>query len=162
MNWSEALSAAIEVGIAIVGFSGIIAAIGRRSVGDWTATDQLLLRILLTSSSAAIVFAFLPFIILDTGLDPVLFWKIGSGAQFAWILGIVLFRNNEAGKIGASLKAYSPWISFFIFLPVLVLLLVNMSILGAPWPYVIGVCLSLFTAVRTFVRLLLDSWRPGE
>ncbi len=162
MNWSEALSAAITVGISIVGFSGIIAAIGRRSAGNWTASDQLLLRILLTSSSAAIVFAFLPFIFLDTGLDPVLFWKIGSGAIFVWFLGIIVLRKNQAGKTGANIQIYTPWVSALLFFPTLFVLLLNVAVLGAPWPYVIGVTVSLVTAFRTFAHLLLDSWRPGE
>ena len=58
MYWNEALGAAIEVAIAIAGFSGIVAAVGRRGAGDWTSIDQLRLRVLLTASGSAGAFAF--------------------------------------------------------------------------------------------------------
>ncbi len=38
-------------------------------------------------------------------------------------------------------------------------LLLNTAVLGAPWPYVVGVLLPVITGFSTFVQLLLDSWR---
>lgn len=49
LYWNDALSAAIEVAIAMVGFSGIVAAFSRRSPGAWTTADQLRMQILLTA-----------------------------------------------------------------------------------------------------------------
>ena len=160
MNWSEALGAAIEVAIAIAGFSGIVAAVGRRGAGDWTPTDQVRLRVLLTASGAAGAFAFLPFILLDTGLDADLFWRLGTGAQIAWLIAIPLYRRRQATRMEATFDVLTPPIFLALYVPTLGILTLNTVVLGAPWPYVLGVLLQLFTAFNTFVRLLLDSWRP--
>ena len=158
-NWSEALASAIEVAIAIAGFSGIVAAVGRRGAGSWTPDDQLRLRVLLTASGVAGIFAFLPFIILDTGLDPRLFWRLGTGAQVAWSVAITLHRRRQAARMGAALYAPLPALLAF-YLPALGVLVFNTAVLGAAWPYVLGVLMQLSVAFITFARLLLDSWRP--
>ena len=105
MNWSEALGSGIEVAIAIAGFSGIIAAVGRRGSGDWTPTDQLRLRVVLTASGVAGAFAVLPFIFLDAGLDAELFWRLGTGAQAAWLIAIPLHRRRQAIQMGLEFPA---------------------------------------------------------
>ena len=164
MHWSEALGAAIEVAIAIAGFSGIVAAVGRRGAGDWTPIDQLRLRVLLTASGSAGAFAFVPFIILDTGLDAHLFWRLGTGVQIAWLIAIPRYRQRQASQVGANwiggVMPFSYPIFLAIYVPTLGILVLNTAVLGTPAPYVLGIFLQLVTAFSTFVRLLLDSWRP--
>jgi hypothetical protein len=163
MYWSDALGAAIEVAIGIAGFSGIVAAVGRRGAGDWTSTDQLRLRVLLTASGFAGAFAFVPFILLDTGLDAHLFWRLGTGAQIAFLIAIPLYRRRQTTQLGATylggVMPYSYPVFLALYVPTLGILVFNTAVLGAPWPYVVGIFLILYTAFHTFVRLLLDSWR---
>ena len=87
VQWESALGSAIEVAIAIAGFSGIVAAVGRRAAGSWTDSDQLNLRILLTASGATIFFAFLPFLLIGP-LDPPVAWR------FANLGEMLLFPNH--------------------------------------------------------------------
>ncbi len=159
LHWDTALSAAIEVSIAIAGFSGIVAAVGHRSDGRWNANDQLRLQVLLTASGAAGTFAFLPFVLLDAALDPKLVWRIGSGAQFVWIVGVATFRIRQANQMGA---VFFDIVSSRILAPVqlvmLSLLAMNTVWLGASWPYLAGVLGQLAVAFFAFVRLLLGAW----
>jgi hypothetical protein len=161
VHWESALASAIEVAIAISGFSGIVAAVGHRSTGNWTPDDQLLLRVLLTASGVAGAFAFAPFILLDTQADPGLIWRIGTGMQAAWLVGIPIYRRRQAARVGATIDAPLP-IFVGLYVPTVALLLFNTAVLGASWPYVAGVAMQLFVAFTTFVGLLLGSWRSGE
>ena len=156
MYWSEALSSAIEVAIAIAGFSGIVAAVGRRGAGEWTPADQLRLRMLLTASGVSGAFAFLPFILLDTGLDPSLVWRVGSATQGVWFVAISLYRRSQAIRMGATFPL--PIVFLAVYLSVIGALLLNAAYLAAPWPYVVGVIVQLYVAFMTFVQLLLNSW----
>ncbi|MBW2292906.1 MAG: hypothetical protein JRG89_19555 [Deltaproteobacteria bacterium] len=156
MYWNDALGAAIEVSIAMVGFAGIVAAVGRRGAGDWNPLDQLRLRILLTAGGVAGAFAFFPFVLLDTGLAPELCWRIGTGVMALWFIGIRIYRQRQATRMG--LTPFMPLPFFLIVhLPIIMALAINTIWLGDSWPYVLGVVLQLFTAFITFVRLLLDS-----
>jgi hypothetical protein len=156
MYWSDALSSAIEVAVAIAGFSGIVAAVGRRGAGEWTPADQLRLRMLLTASGVAGAFAFLPFILLDTGLDPSLVWRAGSATQGVWLLGIPLYRRSQASRMNTTLAF--PTVFLAVRLAAIGVLLLNTAYLAAAWPYVVGVIVQLSVAFMTFVQLLLDSW----
>jgi len=78
MAWESALGSVIEAAIALVGFSGFVAAVGRRGAGHWSPVDQVRLQILLTAGGAALSFAFLPFTMVDA-IDPSLVWRICSG-----------------------------------------------------------------------------------
>jgi len=158
MNWSEALSSAIEVAIAMAGFSGIVVAVGRRGAGDFSSADQLRLRVLLTASGVAGAFAFAPFILLDTGLEEGLVWRLGTAAQAVWFVGIMLYRRRQALQLGTIFVA-SPRRLVAIYLPAIALLMLNTAVLGKAWPYVLGVIVQLFIGFMTFVQLLLSSWR---
>ena len=68
MSWESALGSAIEVAIGLAGFSGIIAAVGRRGAGSWTAADEILLRILLFADRALPITGFGHFQLPDGGL----------------------------------------------------------------------------------------------
>ena len=116
------------------------------------------------ASGAAGAYTFIPFILLDTGLDAHLFWRLGTGAQIVWFTAIPLYRRRQTTQVGATylggVMPYSYPIFLALSVPTLGILVLNTAVLGAPWPYVLGIFLILITAFTTFVRLLLDSWRP--
>lgn len=156
--WESALGSAIEVAIALAGFSGIVAAVGRRGAGHWEAPEQLLLRILLTASGAALVFAFLPFLVLES-IDSSLTWRIGSGLQAAYFIVITARRYRQFSSLGDTLL---PSWRIGVQGAVILVLLTNAAWSSSSSLYVFGVLWSLFTAFITFVRLLLDSWRESS
>jgi hypothetical protein len=162
MNWESGLGSAIEVAIGLAGFSGIIAAVGRRGAGSWTAADQILLRILLTASGAALVWAFLPFVVLDA-IDPPAFWRIGSGAIAGWYISVGVYRMRQASRVPTEALTRPPPLLIFLHASVIVALLANAFHLATPSLYVLGVLWELVLAFLAFVTLLLASWHvDGE
>lgn len=162
MLWESALGSVIEVAIAIAGFSGIVAAVGHRGAGNWTAADQLRLRILLTASGVAIVFAFLPFVLMDL-LDPSLTWRLASGLLAIHSAAITAHRVRQASHANASeaigLRAW--WL--VVVAAVVGMLVGNAVWFASPALYVLGVLWGVFVAFMTFATLLLDAWRqPRE
>jgi hypothetical protein len=103
MSWEAALGSVIEVAVGIAGFSGIVAAVGRRREGQWDPMDQLLLRVLLLASGIAILFSFLPFTLIEL-MEPRLVWRILSGLLAAWVLGIAIIRTRQGFQLGAARK----------------------------------------------------------
>jgi hypothetical protein len=162
MNWESALAGGIEVSIAIAGFAGVVAAVNRREDGTWTATDQLLLEMLLTGSAISCAFSFLPFVLLDV-LDENVAWRTGSALQVLWIFGISIFRSRQARRMGADYVG-SASVGFMapVMLVALVVLTANIAIWGAAWPYVIGVLALITTGFNAFVRLLLGTRSSRE
>jgi hypothetical protein len=161
MAWESALGSAIEVAIAIAGFSGIIAAVGRRGAGHWTDADQLRLRILLTASGAALVFAFMPFLLVDW-LDPSLLWRLASGLLALHLTGITIHRRRQASTRGiANVVGMQPR-RLILQGAAISLLLANALWLASASIYVLGVLWSLFIAFMTFVTLLLETPHQGS
>ena len=64
-----------ELAVAVAGFSGVVVALERRSVADWSRGEQRHLRILLQVSALAIIFSLFP-LILRRGIDVPAFWSI--------------------------------------------------------------------------------------
>jgi len=163
VNWESALGSVIEVAIAIAGFSGIVAAVGRRGAGHWSEADQLRLRILLTASGVALVFAFLPFVLVDL-IDPSLAWRLASGLLAIHTAVITVYRIRQSSSIAGAGDA----IGFRRSRVIIVVAVISMLLANALWfasssIYVLGVLWGVFIAFMTFVTLLLDAWRqpPG-
>lgn len=158
MIWESALGSAIEVAIAIAGFSGIVAAVGRRGAGEWTESDQLRLRILLTASGASLGFAFLPFLLTDA-LPAALVWRIASGLMAGYLAAIsaLRFRQATLGGITRAIGMSAP--GLFLQACMISLLAANAIWLASSSVYILGVLWVLFVGFMAFVTLLLGSWR---
>lgn len=155
MYWESVLSSAIEVGIGIAGFSGIIAAISRRSEAGWSAVERIRLNSLLGSSLSAVFFAFLPFILQAAGLPFILTWQVSSAALGLMLAVVLLIRFGQFKTVGQQI----PHLDAAIFLCMAVgnvsLQLANVMVIGADWPFLIGVLGYLGIAAVQFVRLLV-------
>lgn len=162
MEWESALGSVIEVAISIAGFSGIVAAVGRRGAGHWSKADQLSLRILLTASGMTMLFAFLPFILVDV-LDAPLMWRVLSGVLAVWLLGIFFYRRRQIAAAGLrpGIGVRSPYvlaatIAFFAILGANAIFFASSSL------YLVGMLWITFIPFFTFVALLLSSWGDAE
>jgi hypothetical protein len=159
MTWESAFGSVIEVAIAIAGFSGIVAAVGRRGAEDWTEADQLRLRILLAASGGALGYAFLPFVLADL-VDLSVVWRLASGLLAVHTTAITIHRIRQASTAGigevAGLRRWLPMIGTVL---VVSLLLTN-AVRWASWSiYLLGNLWGTFVAFAAFVELLLGAWR---
>jgi len=163
MVWESALGSVIEVAISLAGFSGIVAAVGRRGAGHWSKGDQLLLRILLTSSGAVLLFAFLPFTMIDA-IDPSTVWRILSGLLATWLLGIGVYRSRQGSAAG--IRGRFGLRNPYYLIPtiaVVFMLSLNALWLGSSSLYIVGLLWITAIPFWTFVSLLLNSWKqPPE
>ena len=160
MDWQSPLGSAIEVAIGLAGFSGIVAAVGRRGAGHWTAIDQVRLRVLLTASGMALVWAFLPFLLVDA-VDLAAFWRIGSAAIACWYIAMAIRRSRQSSGILARTSIRWP-LSMVFHASVVAALFANALFFGSPSLYVLGVLWELVIAFTAFVDLLLASWQAGD
>ena len=74
MQPSDLLSLIVEVGVAIVGFSGIVLVLGRRSTGEWTPLDRARFQGLLNASFLPLAFSGLALVLLAAGLSEPDIW----------------------------------------------------------------------------------------
>lgn len=163
MTWDSALGSVIEVAIALAGFSGIVAAVGRRGAGQWSAADQLLLRILLLSSGALLVFAFLPFILIDL-LEPSVVWRVLSGITALWygIVPVVRQRQGSLNVLGIVPLSPFAWLFTASWITTVSLLVLNAVWLCSPSLYLVGLLYGGCISFVTFAVLLLNSWREAR
>lgn len=155
MYWETVLSSAIETGVAIAGFSGIVVVLGRRELGEWSPIERVRLRSLLGASFAAVSFSFFPFVLFSAGLSPQATWRLGSavvGLLFG-SMAVIRFRQFRAA---APAIATQDWLTFLVVTVVVSLLFINAIRAAAPWPYLLAVLANLGLAISQFVRLLLD------
>ena len=156
MYWESVLSSAIEVGIGIAGFSGIVAAINRRGQEEWTYLEHVRLYSLLGSSFASIFFAFLPFILLSAGMPLVLTWRISSAilGVLIMVVGVIRFSQFKRASPKMSQQESATFVCVGGFAA---LQIVNVAVIGADWPFLVGVLGSLAVAAAQFIRLLVKS-----
>jgi hypothetical protein len=156
----------IEVGIATAGFSGIVAVLGGRTQGGWSAGDAGRISLLLQGSFAAVIFSFLPLVLEGAGVTEATVWRISSASIAVYNLLSFLRsirRTREASGMDPSVRFRLYLVSSLIFLIVSVPLQVyNVVSLHAGWPFVVAVLLELVEAFIMFARLLQTSWtRPA-
>lgn len=162
MDPGGALSASAQVAITLVGFSGVAAAFGERSVRDWTAFDKFRLRLLLATSSYPTVLSLLGLLALNTSLAEPLMWRILSGVSAASLIGVnllnrPLFSQYVSGAFGETTRGSR--ITFYaagvLGNLTLLLLLVNVIWLAAFWPFFFGIIVGIALALVQFIRLIV-------
>ena len=154
MYWQLALSSAVQVGIGLAGFSGIIAAL-RSGQATWNERDRLNLQVLLGASGWSILFSLIPFVALEF-LPSGIAWNVLSFVYATIFVGIAGLRVTQfrRGTIsGSLLRRIIPQMAALALI-----LVANGLFLGASWPYVGVVIWQLVNAFLSFARLLL----PGS
>ena len=79
MDESETLRTIAEIGIALAGFTGVVAVLGRRSRGDWSPLETLRLHILIQTSLLVVFLSFLPILLLRAA-SAEMAWRTANGA----------------------------------------------------------------------------------
>jgi hypothetical protein len=68
-----------ELFIALLGFTGIVAAVGRRSQGEWDPIERVRLESLLSAGGGGVVLALAPLVAASAGMAEALIWRTGNG-----------------------------------------------------------------------------------
>jgi hypothetical protein len=163
MDGESLLTAAIEVGIALAGFSGIVAVLGRRTEGGWSIADKIRLQLLLQTSFSTILFAMLPLFLLSMRIAPSSIWRISSGI---WLVYIAVDVPVRMRQIARSREESAETISTRYvaslaagLMAVFLVQLLNAVSLAQAWPHLLAVIWTIVVAFIQFIRLLRGIWQ---
>ena len=161
MEGESVLQMLAEISVAFAGFTGVVAALGSRSIGGWRPVDVIRFRTMVTFSLFTLGFALLPILLHHLGLAPRTYWA-ASSAVLALVLPLWQIRSRKLQLKyrvqqdpdfvpGFRLAAYA------LMFPTLVALVLNAMDVGLHRSfggYLIGLCLLLFICCGMFVLLL--------
>src|SRR5512134_3116042 len=75
---ADILQPIAEVSIGVAGFTSVVAVLGRRATGEWSAIDRFRLSQMLATSLAALLLSLLPLVLAQLGFSERLSWGSAS------------------------------------------------------------------------------------
>lgn len=154
MSAEAFLSSVVEIGIGLAGFAGIIAAVRQRDPAAWDPHHRVLLQMLFTASAAAIVFALAPSVLLESGLDERVTWRIGSVSLTVWFIAAPAYRLYQTRQPGVSFSIAR--VVMILVVPLIGLQVAN-YFMCVSWPYLVGILGILVNGFATFLDLLFSA-----
>jgi hypothetical protein len=159
---NDALLALGEVAAAFAGFSGVVAALGVKSLASMPALHRFRFANLLMISVGAALFAFLPVVLDQFSVDPGTVWA-SSSLFLALFAGSLLVTRWRAGlRLGPLTSGpLNLWMALCWIVSLSAVLLLQVANLAEwPWsragaPYVAGVFGLLFLSGLQFISLAL-------
>ncbi len=157
METGDFLTLIGELAIGVAGFSGIVAALTRRSAGEWRPVDVLRLQMLIRTSIAVAAWAVLPALLLASGLSGAVLWRVVS-ASWLVLAPFAIFAQLRRGHAQISENPEDTSRSLYVFViavPIssFVLQAANVMIVEDAWPHLTALSLGLLNALLLFVRL---------
>ncbi len=152
----DTLTAVIEASVALAGFAGIVAAIGR---DGWNASDSLQLRNLLSTAFSALFLSVLALVLLHAEVPARRTWVIlsvtwlvvGALETLANLRALPDQRGDEAGPLFRAVSSF--W--FVTAGAALALQLYNVVAAQAFWPILVGIAWLFGLSCFSFWRLLV-------
>jgi hypothetical protein len=171
MEYAGILQLLAELAISVLGFSGVVAVLGRRSTGEWTTVDRARFFVMVRLTLSVLALAILPFPFYAAGFAGEVIWGWCSGIAALVVILNLMVAFNDGMLSGAVLSASGTSrlaIGYiFISVPVeLALFAMNAAGIGlerAFTPYLVASLLLFGAPVVLFVRLLhsaIGSGRP--
>ena len=164
MEGASTLELLAELAVGVLGFTGIVAAIGQRASGEWTPFDQIRFFSMVFVGALVIILALLPFPLHYAGLEAASLWSWSSGVgallSFFFFIGLVratpnagvmeMYRDPEASNVALGYGLLSGFGS---------LLLLCLNAMGLLFdrtftPYLVAVLLLFSFTLVAFVRIL--------
>jgi hypothetical protein len=156
------LGSIIEVGIAIAGFTGIVAAlIGQR---DLESTQKYYLSMVIVSSIASVAFAFLPMVLAVSSVPVSLAWTLSSAAFVVYFFVIGSYRRRQARVFGHDVL-WGPRLLKIVFTCIwlaMMLQVVNVVLIRDAWPYLVMLVSYLMWSFSLFVALFWTLLEPAD
>jgi hypothetical protein len=161
---AETLTTLAEVAAAFAGFSGVVAALGVKSLSELPPLHRFRFANLLVVSVGAALFAFLPVVLQQFPIGSSAVWASSSG-MLSIFAGTLLFARWRAGlRLGALGKGpLNLWMAICWIATLSAVCLLQLSgLLEWPWArggsaYVAGVFGLLFLSGLQFISLALPS-----
>jgi len=155
----DALTTLAEISIAIAGFSGIAAVLGRRSQGDWEPEDAFRLRLLLRSSFSIVIFCFVPIVLSSASVAAEKTWALSSSAWLVYFVTISLPINLGGARRLTKVTGERVEGKYILTLVILatglvVLHTANVLVIRDAWPYLAALVATLVLPFTQFLRLL--------
>lgn len=169
MEGASILELIAELAVALLGFSGIVVAIGGRLRGGFSAADRSRFVTMVLFGALVVVLALFPFALHHGGLDPDALWGWSSGVGAATCLFFnlamrrattdatvrIIWSDPTVSKAAVVIGVVSMWVSILV-------LVANASglILDRTFPPYLNSVLLLFgQSLFSFVRLLNTAFR---
>jgi hypothetical protein len=164
---SDILRLIAEIAVALTGFTGIVAVLGRRARGDWSPEEMLSLRVLIETSLTALFLSFIPDLLNMVVDSESTVWRVSNGllgithlATFGAFLLRAKLANPTSSQVMLGVTAISLILAHF-------LVAAGLFTTWAALIFIIGLLQQLFIAIHNFVILLFpldatDSESPGE
>jgi hypothetical protein len=155
----DTLAIFAEVAIALAGFSGIVIAFGRRSIGSLSTLEFRRLSNLFTLSGMVLLFSLLCVSLLHLNIAaPALFWSWCSAAVFTlgtpWLIVDVVrvtrLEKSEKSQINILVLIFFNSLA----VSVLTLQLINWFLIKEPWPFFLALTLITAGAFQQFILLV--------
>jgi len=164
MTAGDYLALIAEVAVGVAGFSGIVAALTRRSSEEWRAIDVVRLQVLLFVSISVVTWALLPALLLSSGIEGPSLWRFTSGA---WLLVTTPLVYSRVRKVVAVISensqdtstALSVYVAALLF-ATFALQVANVVSVAAPWPHLGCLTLDLLLTLALFLRLATVAFAP--
>ena len=169
MEHAGILQSLAELSVGVLGFSGVVAVLGRRSVGEWTRADRIRFFAMVRLAVSVLVLAILPYPFQSAGLADELTWAWCSAiAALAVILNfVVAFIDGGFSRSAYAGPATSKLAIVYTFaspIAALILFALNATGIGLEHsftPYLVGVLLVFGAPIVLFVRLLRTAIGQG-
>lgn len=149
----DVLMAMAGLSVALIGFSGVVSALGRRGQGQWTPVEMLQLRTLLEPGLNTLFGAFVPIVLALVISDEALLWRVANGV----LLGSGLVCFSLFWLRGAATKVL-PSQMFMTAIAVLIFSVQVFSVFNIfsnhALAYALGLMLGLAVSVHNFYLLL--------
>jgi len=161
VQFEQVFTSAIETGIAVAGFSGIVVVLGRRAEGQWSPSDRVRVTLLLQTSFAAIGLSFLALALDGAGVAEPQIWKVGSACYALYAILAVFPRVRLFHTMADTDPSFAPTLAkglVVVVFCVAALQAYNAVVLSAGWPFALAVIVELVVALAVFVRLLQGVW----
>ena len=161
MESEPILTTAIEVAIAIAGFSAVVVAIAPRRRSEWPEPARLSISALLLASIATVFFGFLPLLIFSAHVPESRAWPLASSAHVAYLAAMAAYRLRQLVRLPPDDSPQRRLIlisSTVVFVAVASLQLTNAIWLQAPWPYLTSIVLMVVASFGIFASLLWQLW----
>jgi hypothetical protein len=158
---ADALGLIAEVGIAIAGFAGVIAAL-RAPGGRIGAYAAARIGTLLGMSGTVVLLALLPFAMHHAGMTSTRLWTLSSAGMAAAVVLFVIVARTSLYRVAPATDEYRPpgirWIvplSFAWNGANVALQLANVTSIGQLWPFYVGLLALTALSLLHFAWTLL-------